>query len=94
MNVKHSNTNEKYLIINPLECVSLIRWNQYLQWTLRKKCPYSELFWSVISRIRTDYGEIRIISPYSVQMQENADQNNSEYKHFSCSGTYVEIHSF
>ena len=26
--------------------------------TLRKKCPYSELFWSVFSRIRTEYGEI------------------------------------
>ena len=23
-----------------------------------KKCPYSELFWSVFSRIRTEYGEI------------------------------------
>ena len=22
--------------------------------------------------------------PYSVQMQENTDQNNSEYSHFSC----------
>ena len=27
--------------------------------------------------IRTEYGVIRIISPYSVRMQEN--QNNSEY---------------
>ena len=25
------------------------------------------------------------ISPYSVRMQENADQNNSEYEHFLCS---------
>ena len=24
--------------------------------SLRKKCPYSELFWSVFSRIRTKYG--------------------------------------
>ena len=24
-----------------------------------KKCPYSELFWSVFSRIRSEYGEIR-----------------------------------
>ena len=29
--------------------------------TLRKKCPYSELFWSVFSRIRIEYGEIRSI---------------------------------
>ena len=51
----------------------------------RKKRPYSELFWSAFSRIRTDYGEIRRISPYSVQIRKNADQNNSEYRHFSCS---------
>ena len=25
--------------------------------TLREKCLYSELFWSVFSRIRTEYGE-------------------------------------
>ena len=31
-------------------------------------------FWSVFSRIRTEYGEIPSISPYSVRMQENADQ--------------------
>ena len=48
-----------------------------------KKCPYSELFWSVISRIRTEYGGILRIFPYLVQMRENKDQNNSEYGHFS-----------
>ena len=26
---------------------------------LREKYPYSELFWSVFSRIRTEYGKIR-----------------------------------
>ena len=51
--------------------------------SLRKKCPYWELFWSVFSRIRTEYGEIRSISLYSVQMRENTDQNNSEKGHFS-----------
>ena len=44
---------------------------------LRKKCQQSELFWSVFSRIMTKYGEIRNISPYSVRMRENADENNS-----------------
>ena len=24
-------------------------------WTLREKCPYSELFWSVVFRIQTEY---------------------------------------
>ena len=46
---------------------------------LRKKCPYSEFFWSLFSRIRTEYVEIRSISPYLVRMRENTDQNNSEY---------------
>ena len=50
--------------------------------TLHEKCPYSELFWSAFSRIWTEYGEILCISPYSVRMRENADQNNSEYGHF------------
>ena len=34
------------------------------------------------SRIRTEYGKIRSISPYSVQMWENGDQNYSEYGPF------------
>ena len=48
---------------------------------LRKKCPYSELFWSVISRIRTEYKEILRISPCSVRIRENTDQINPEYGH-------------
>ena len=44
--------------------------------SLRKKGPYSELFWSVFSRIWTEEGE-------RDPMRENADQNNSEYGHFS-----------
>ena len=45
--------------------------------------PYSELFWSLVFHIRTEYGELRSISPYSVRMRENTDKNNSEYGHFS-----------
>ena len=37
---------------------------------LREKCPYSELFWSEFSRIRTEYGEILCTSPYSVWIWE------------------------
>ena len=47
------------------------------------KCPYSEFFWSVFSRIRTEYAEILRISPYSARMRENTDQKNFEYGHFS-----------
>ena len=52
---------------------------------LRKKCPYSELFWSVFSRIRTEYGEI-------LRMRENADQNNSGYRHFLRNVGHIKIH--
>ena len=55
---------------------------------MRKKCPYSELFWFAFFRVQTEYKEIRSISPYLVQMQENADQDNSEYGHFSRSAAF------
>ena len=50
--------------------------------SLREKCLYSELLWSVFSRIRTDYRDIRSIIPYLVRKRENEDQINSEYEHF------------
>ena len=56
--------------------------NFWVQLLLREKCPYSEFFWSVFSRIWTEYLEIRSISPYSVRMRETTDQKNSEYGHF------------
>ena len=37
-------------------------------------CPNTSFFWSVFSRIWTEYGEILRISPYSVQMRGNTDQ--------------------
>ena len=52
--------------------------------TLRKKYPYLELFLSVFSNILIEYGEI--VSPYSVRMRENTDQNKFEYGQFSRSG--------
>ena len=58
---------------------------------LRKMCPYSELFWCLFSRIRNEYGEIRIISLYSDQMREDKGQNNSEYGNFLGSVEYVNI---
>ena len=42
-----------------------------LQLSLRKKCPYSELFWSLFFRIRTEYGEIRSII-FSISKCKNA----------------------
>ena len=50
---------------------------------LWEKCSYSEFFWFVFSRIRTEYGEKLRISPYSVQMRKITDQKKSEYGHSS-----------
>ena len=49
---------------------------------MRGKCPCLELFWSIFSRIWIEYGEMQSICLYSVRMRENADQDNSEYRHF------------
>ena len=46
------------------------------------KCPISELIWSALPRIETEYVEILRISPYSDRMRESTDQNNTEYGHF------------
>ena len=61
---------------------------KYYYITLPKKCSYLELFWSVFSRIPTEYREIQSISEHSVQMRENTDQKNSEYGHFLRSVTH------
>ena len=39
-----------------------------------KSVQIRSFFWSVFSCIRTEYGDLRSKSPYSVQMQENTDQ--------------------
>ena len=36
----------------------------------RKKCPYSEFFWSVYSRIWSQYGDLQSKYSYSVQIGE------------------------
>ena len=62
--------------------ISLVNWNDVV-WNdilLNVHCVKSvqirSFLWSVFSRIRTEYGELRSISPYSVQMRENTDQKN------------------
>ena len=76
--------------------ISYPKWFLTITKSLREKCSYSELSWSTFSRIRTKYGKILSISPYSVRMRENADQNNSEYGHFLCSDyccmTYMSVY--
>ena len=41
-----------------------------MSYALREKYPYSEFFWSVFSRIRTEYGDLQI------------NQKNSKYGYF------------
>ena len=47
---------------------SLVKQINNQESSLLEKCPYSELFWSVFSRIRT-------ISPYSIRMRELLTSN-------------------
>ena len=60
----------------------------YVNNELRKKCLYLEIFWSAFpprSPPDPEYGEREREreTKYSVRMQENIDQNNFEYGHFS-----------
>ena len=55
--------------------------------TLREKCTYEEFFWSVFSRIRTEYGDLRS------KIQENTNQKISENGQFLCSvKVYVDLY--
>ena len=42
----------------------------YHKYTLHKKCPYSEYFWSVFFLIRTEY------TPHSIQMRKIRSRKN------------------
>ena len=50
---------------------------------MRENTTYSGFFRSAFSRLWTEYGDILRISPYSVRMRENTDQNNSKYGNIS-----------
>ena len=55
-----------------------------LQGSLPKKFLYSEFFWSLFSRIRTESGEILRLSVFSSN-GGNTEQKKSEYGHNSLS---------
>ena len=71
-----------YVCFDERKNTNIIGSEVFLHVSLREKCPCSELFCSTFCWICTEYGEILRISPYSFQIWENADQNNSEYGHF------------
>ena len=58
---------------------SIVYFNNSSLIKLREECPYSEVFYTLFSRIRTEYGEILRITPYSARMWKNADQKIPEY---------------
>ena len=49
--------------------------NIFLHTHCVKSVQIQSFFWFVFSRIRTEYGEIRSISIYSVRVRESTDQN-------------------
>ena len=50
--------NDPSQTFNRVLNLSLLRY-LYLELRRRKKCPYLEFFWSVFSRIRTEYGDLQ-----------------------------------
>ena len=85
--LKQSNeTNWETILEKKIIIKKKKKWRTISSNSLRKNCSYSEFFWFIFSRIRTECGDIRCIFQYSVQMRENIDQENSEYGHFSSSG--------
>ena len=59
----------QWLIIQQ-EC----KYEELMFHALRENCRNTEFFWSVFSRIWTEYGDLRSKSPHSVQIRENTDQ--------------------
>ena len=53
----------------------------FLNPSLHEMYPYTQFFWSVFSHIRTEYGEILPISPYSVRMREKIRTRKSTSTH-------------
>ena len=58
--------------------------------SLHEKCPYSEFFGSLFSRIWTEYADS--ISLYSVRIQEITDHKNFEYEQFFCRNLMVQLY--
>ena len=63
----------KDIIKNNLGYENVRMWG-YMKESLREKCPDTEFFWSVFSRIRTEHGDLHRKSPYSVRIRENTDE--------------------
>ena len=66
------------------------KYNKLTIRSLREKCPYLELFWFIFSRIRTEYGEIHRISPYSAEygkMRTRMTPNTDTFYSLDCNNS-------
>ena len=70
-NIEIKNTS----IINWLPWASVLVQKITLAFTLRGNCLYAEFLWSVFSRIRTEYGEIRSYFYTTLNWVELLDKN-------------------
>lgn len=61
---------------------------------LCKNCPYSEVISSVSFRIRNESGDLLSNNQYSVWIQENPNQNNSQYGLLVLNGLIFEDYLF
>ena len=79
---KHTNTSipkRSFNLENPIEiflCIKL-----FFILTLRKKYLYSEFFWSVFSRIRTEYAEISLRIQYECRKTRTRKSPNMDTFH-------------
>ena len=73
-----------YILVALLLCLLVSTKSDDVQWplslphnfhrSLREKCPNAKFFQVCIFSIRTEYGDWRSQSPFSVWIQENTDQ--------------------
>ena len=54
-----------------------------------KSVQIGSFFWSLFSRIPTEYKDLQSKSPYSVRIRENTDHINSELRHLPCSDFFL-----
>ena len=82
--IRNSLCRDPYIDSQPIKLMPfLLQCNSAQSVTLRKKCPYLEFFWSVLSCIRNEYGDLVFKLAYSVRMWKNTDQKNYKYGYFS-----------
>ena len=61
---------------------------------LRKKCPYSEFFWFLFSRIWIEYKNVLYKSLSQVWMRRKIDHNNSEHIQLLCNVVVCTVNWF